>query len=115
MRGFMERQAAKDSAFMVSKARRQPYLAFIYRERLDDGLIALRLKTLRSSINRSLERLARSQKWVSAQADANPEQFDTQHEIFVRRIRPFEKVFSEIRENVLELALSFEGGRQRLR
>jgi hypothetical protein len=115
LRGFIDRQAAKETEIMVSKARKQPYLDFIYHEREEEGRLALRLKSMRTSINHTLERITRAQAWVTEQARANPDVFEPRKDAFLQRVHPFQKQFSDIRERTLELALSFEGGRQRLR
>lgn len=115
LRAFLERQTAKTTEIMVSKARKQPFLDFVYVEREEEGRLALKMKSVRSTVNKTLERLNRAQQWVITRAAQNPEQFGPRKDTFLNTLRPFHKQFTDLRESALEQALAFEGGRQRLR
>lgn len=115
IRTFLDRQSIKTTEIMVSKARKQPYLDFVYGEREEEGRLALKMKTLRTTVNKTLERLSRAQTWVTEHAAQNPEQFGSRKDAFLETLHPFHKCFTDLRESALEQALGFEGGRQRLR
>lgn len=115
IRGFLDRQAAKTQEIMVSRARKQPFLDFVYLERESEARLAAQMKTVRLSVNRTLERIARAQKWASDRASQNPREFAARQDAFQAQIMPLQRQFALLREKALELALTFEGGRQRLR
>jgi hypothetical protein len=115
IRGFMERQAAKDAEIVVSRARKQPYLDFVYREREEEGRLSSELKSIRFATNKTLERFASAEKWAADSAQAYPEQFEDGKEELSAFWRPFQKRFGELRELALHQALNFEEGRRRLR
>lgn len=115
VRAFLDKQTSKTSEIMVSKARKKPFLDFVYLEREEEGRLALRMKAVRSTVNRMLERLTRAQEWVVARAAQNPEEFGARKDAFLETLKPFHKLFTGLRESALEQALAFEGGRQRLR
>jgi hypothetical protein len=115
LREFVERQAAKTTEILVSKARKQPYLDFVFNEREEEGRLSLDLKAIRATANRVLERVARIEKWVAEKADANPAYFESSKNNLLEMWQPFRERFTVIREAALHQALDFEEGRRRLR
>jgi chromosome segregation ATPase len=115
LREFVERQAVKSTEILVSKARKRPYLEFVFNEREEEGRISLELKKLRTTANRVLERIARAEKWAAERAEANPDHFEARRTSLVESWRPFHGRFTSLREAALHQALDFEEGRRRLR
>jgi len=115
LREFVERQAVKDTEILVSKARKRPYLDFVFNEREEEGRISLELKKLRTTANRVLERIASAEKWAAQKAESNPDQFEAKKTYLVESWRPFHGRFTALREAALNQALEFEEGRRRLR
>jgi hypothetical protein len=115
LREFVERQAVKGTEILVSKARKQPYLDFVFSEREAEGRLSLEFKSLRATTNRVLERVARAEKWAAQKAEANPAYFESSKNSLQEMWRPFHQRFTVIREAVLHQALDFEEGRRRLR
>ncbi len=115
LREFAERQAVKTTEIQVSKARKQPYLDFLFVERELEGRLALEFKAIRTSANRMLERLARADKWANDRAQANPAHFEARKVRLLESWRSYHARFGELREAVLRHALDFEEGRRRLR
>lgn len=115
LREFAERQAVKTTEVQVSKARKQPYLDFLFIEREEEGRMALEFKAIRASANRMLERLAHADQWAHQRAAADPAHFETQKVQLLETWRAFPPRFGELREAVLRYALDFEEGRRRLR
>jgi hypothetical protein len=115
LREFVERHAEKATEVLVSKARKKPYLDFVFVEREEEGRLALDFKSIRGSANRTLERIARADQWVTDRAAANPEHFEARKSNLLETWRPFHKRFSELREAILHQAVDFEEGRKRLR
>lgn len=115
LKEFAERHASKTTEVLVSKARKQPYLDFVYLEREIEGKITLEFKDIRASVNRVLERLGRADQWVADRAAANPDHFEARKSTLLETWQPFHQKFGDIRENILHQALEFEEGRRRLR
>lgn len=115
LRSFLDRQAAKTTEIMVSKARKQPYLDFAFREREEEGQLSQRMKSIRSTANRMLDRLTKANAWVFAKAEQSPGYFESNKDEFMTGLAFQRTQFSELREKALTLALYFEEGRQRLR
>jgi hypothetical protein len=115
LREFAERHADKTAEVLVSKARKRPYLDFVFIEREEEGRLALDFKSIRATANRALERIARADQWVADRAAANPAHFEERKSSLLETWRPFYKRFSELREAVLHQAIDFEESRKRLR
>lgn len=115
LREFAERHSLKTVEVLVSKARKQPYLDFVFSEREEEGRISMGFKDLRASANRALERITRADQWVADRAAANPSHFEERKSSLLGTWHPFHQRFSELREAVLQQALDFEEGRKRLR
>jgi hypothetical protein len=115
LREFAERHADKAAEVLVSKARKQPYLDFVFAERDEEGRMTLDFKSIRATANRALERIARADQWVADRAAANPEHFEARKSSLLETWRPFHKRISELREAILHQAVDFEEGRKRLR
>jgi hypothetical protein len=115
LREFVERQAVKSTEILVSKARKRPYLDFVFNEREEEGRISLELKKLRNTANRVLARIARAEKWAAEKSEVNPAEFEARKMSLVESWRPFHGRFTALREAALHLALEFEEGRRRLR
>ncbi len=115
LREFAERQAVKTTEVQVSKARKQPYLDFLFSEREEEGRIAMEFKILRAAIKQTLGRLARADQWVADRAAASPAHFEARKNLLLEIWRDFHSRFGVIREAVMRHALDFEEGRRRLR
>jgi hypothetical protein len=115
LREFAERQAIKTTEIQVSKARKQPYLDFLFVEREEEGRMALEFKSIRTSANRMLERIAHADQWAHDRAQANPSHFEARKVQLLETWRSFHPRFKELREAILRHALDFEDGRRRLR
>ncbi len=115
LRAFLERQAAKTTELMVSKARKQPYLDFAYHEREMEGKLSTEMKFLRTSVNRMMDRITKAQSWVGDRAAQAPGHFDDRKQDTMMSLARHRARFNELREKIMELALFFESGRQRLR
>lgn len=115
LREFVERQAARDTEVLVSKARKQPYLDFVYLKREEEGRLSIELKSIRATLNRALDRIGRAEKWIARMAEANPAQFEMRKNDLLATWRPYHKRFSDLREAALHQAMEFEEGRMRLR
>jgi len=115
LREFNQRHADSAKEVMVSRARKRPYLDFVFIEREVEGRLALDFKSLRATANRALERIARADQWVADRAAANPQHFEARKNSLLETWRPYHKRFTELREAVLHQALDFEEGRKRLR
>ena len=115
LRAFVQRHADKTTEVLVSKARKQPYLNFVYAERDLEGKLAAEFKNIRSTVNQALERLARADQWVADRAAASPTHFEERKTSLLSTWRPFRKRYGDLRDMVLEQALDFEESRKRLR
>ena len=115
LREFDARHPDKAAEVLVSKARKRPYLDFVFAERDEEGRLALGFKGLRATANRALERIARADQWVADRAAANPEHFEARKNTLLETWRPFHRRFSDLRAAILLQALDFEEGRKRLR
>ena len=115
LREFISRHADKETEVLVSKARKRPYLDFVFAEREEEGRVALEFKSLRASANRALDRIARADQWAADRAAADPARFEERKNALLETWQPFQKRFTEMREAVLHQALDFEEGRKRLR
>jgi hypothetical protein len=115
LREFAERHADKSAEVLVSKARKRPYLDFVFVEREVEGRLALDFKSIRASANRALERIARADQWVADRAAANPEHFEARKTALLDTWRPYSKRFGDLREAILHQAVDFEESRKRLR
>jgi hypothetical protein len=115
LREFVERQAVKTTEILVSKARKQPFLDFVYREREEEGRLATAFKNVRSSANRALERIARAETWASQKAETNPAIFEIRKNLLLEAWQPARQRLNGLRDAALQQALDFEEGRRRLR
>src|SRR5262249_31129940 len=106
--GFVDRHAVRTAEVLVSKARKQPYLDFVFLEREEEGRLSVAFKSVRTTVNRVLERIARAEKWVLERAEANPEHFEVRKTQLLSAWRPYGKRFAALRESVLQQALEFE-------
>ncbi len=115
LREFAERHPDQSVEVLVSKARKKPYLDFVFAERDEEGRLAFDFKGLRATTNRALERMARADQWVTDRATASPEQFEARKNALLETWGPYHQRFSELRDAVLNQALDFEESRKRLR
>ena len=77
LRLFVEREEIKGMEVLVSAARKQPYLDFIYAERDEEARLAREFKNIRGAANHALERFSRAEKWSEERALVNPAHFES--------------------------------------
>ncbi len=113
--GVLRMEGIQSPEPMITSTRKRSFMEFVYAEREKEGELARHFKTIRGAANAVLDRLFRTQEWISRQTEINPAHFEIRRNQMQEFWNPLQKRFTQIREVALSQALLFEEGRTRLR
>ena len=111
----INRQTDKTADIMVSKARKGPYLDFLFQEREEEGRISLEFRKMSTQVRRELHRLSLPESWIAQKTMDFPAYFEIRKNQIFEPWRPLQQKLDHLSEETLHLGLAFEEGRKRLR
>lgn len=112
---IVNRQTDQTTDLMVSKARKAPYLDFLFLEREEEGRISQEFRKISAEVRRALHRLSLPEAWIAQKTTNFQAYFEIRKNQIFEPWRPLQQKLDALSEETLHLGLAFEEGRKRLR
>jgi len=112
---IVNRHPNQTAGIMVSKARKGPYLDFLFLEREEEGRISLEFRKMSAGVRRELRRLSLPETWIAQKTMDFPAYFEIRKNQIFEPWRSLQQKLDHLSEETLHLGLTFEEGRKRLR